>query len=150
MDKKTIVGLSVRTTNAPGKAEMDIPKLWERFYQEGIPSQIPHTIGDEIIALYTDYAGDHTQPYTVIIGMEVSNLDNLPDGLVGKEVPAATYVTYDVDGPFPQSLIEAWQKVWEGPIDQRTFVADMEIYPKDFDPVSNPKHQLLIGVHSHD
>jgi len=65
-DELTIVGLSVRTSNAPGKADKDIPKLWDKFMAENITTQIPNKTDETIYAIYTDYEGDHTKPYTTV------------------------------------------------------------------------------------
>ena len=56
-------------------------KLWEQFYTQNIPNQIPHKVGLEIYSIYTDYEADYTGKYTCIIGQKVNSLDTIPDGL---------------------------------------------------------------------
>nr|NGX46557.1 hypothetical protein [Chlamydiota bacterium] len=64
---KYIMGLEVRTSNQPGEAEKDIPLLWEQFFQNGGTEPIPNKINGDIIALYSGYEGDYTEPYSVVI-----------------------------------------------------------------------------------
>lgn len=97
------------------------------------------------MALYTDYEGDYTKPYTWILGCEVSSLDNVPAGLVGKMIPKSKYAVYTTQGEFPKGLIAAWQEIWKSDL-SRTYKCDFEIYKRDFDPQSNPEVKIYIGV----
>ena len=124
---------------------MEIPQLWQQFFQNGGAEQIPNRVSDAVIALYTDYEGDYTDPYTIIIGCEVSNSENLPQELVCREIPAATYAVFEIAGQFPDSVKKTWEKVWSTPLN-RTYTTDMEVYPADFDPVSNSKAEIYIGI----
>jgi len=59
-----IIGISVRTTNENGQAKKDIEKLWGEFMSENMLKKIPNVTDETIYAIYTDYEGDHTKPYT--------------------------------------------------------------------------------------
>lgn len=126
-----IIGIECRTSNDPEVGSQDIPALWQRFYGENIQSKIPNRVSDEVVALYCDYESDHTGAYSCVIGCKVSATDVIPDGMVAKEVPSATYAKYHVAGEFPNSLINTWQKIWGSDLD-RTFTGDFEIYGSDF------------------
>lgn len=145
LSRKFIVGIVVRTSNQPNEAEKEIPKLWERFYQNGGSEQILNKINGDIVALYTEYEGDYTEPYTLVIGSEVSSCDKIPDGFVCKEVPAATYAVFKVQGNFPESVLETWSQIWQTPLN-RTYAGDMEVYPFDFDPVTNSDAKIHIAI----
>ena len=140
-----IVGLAVRTANAPGQAEVDIPKLRERFYHENVAEKISNRMNNDLIVVYTDYEGDYQKPYTCLIGHAVSDLNQVPEGLTGRAIPAATYAVFDVEGTFPASLINAWGKVWKMTLD-RTYKADFELYPEDFNPMDNSSSAIYIGI----
>ena len=44
-----VVGFSVRTTNAAeAKGDGEIPKLWNRFFQENLGDKIPHRVGQSL------------------------------------------------------------------------------------------------------
>ena len=76
-----IIGISVRTTNQNNQAQEDLTKLWEQFISENFNEKIPNKISNEILAIYTDYQSNHTQEYTTIIGVPVSSLDEIPEGM---------------------------------------------------------------------
>ncbi len=143
--QKFIVGIEVRTSNQPNEAEKEIPQLWERFYQNGGTEQVLNKINGDIVALYTEYEGDYTEPYTLVIGSEVSSCDEIPDGFVCKEVPAATYAVFKVQGNFPESVVSTWAQIWQTPLN-RTYTGDIEIYPYDFDPVTNSDAKIYIAI----
>src|SRR3989442_851726 len=100
-----------------------MPAHKEKFFNDNIPAKIPHRINGNIFALYTDYAGDYTMPYSWILGCEVSSLDEIPAGLTGKVISASNYAVFTTQGEFPQGLISAWQEVWKFPL-ARTYTCD--------------------------
>lgn len=141
--EKFFIGLELRTNNEECSSAMPAHK--ERFFNENIYALIPNKINGSIVALYTDYAGDYTQPYSWILGCEVSSLDEVPKGLVGKIIPESNYAVFTTKGTFPQGLITAWQAVWRSNL-SRSYTSDFELYPSDFDPDKNPEVKVYIAV----
>ncbi len=141
--KKFFIGLELRTDNA--KCSSAMPAHKERFFKENIPAKIPNKINGNILALYTDYEGDHTKPYSWILGFEVSSRDEVPVGLVGKVIPESKYAVFTTQGLFPEGLIGAWQAIWQANL-QRSYSTDFEVYPADFDPQKNPEVKVYISI----
>ncbi len=141
--KKFFIGLELRTNNEECSEAMPAHK--ERFFKENILAKIPNKVNSDILALYTDYEGDYTQPYSWILGCEVSSLDQVPKGLVGKVIPEATYAVFTTKGSFPQGLIAAWQEVWKSNL-TRSYTSDFEVYRLNFDPVKNPEVKVYIAI----
>jgi len=123
-----IIGISIRTTNENGKASIDIAELWQKFMSENIVSEIPNKIGNDIYSLYTEYESDHTKPYTTILGCKVENLDNIPNGMVGRTFKGGNYVKTSAKGNLMQGLIvNHWAKIFEMDL-ERIYSADFEIF----------------------
>ncbi len=141
--KKFFIGFELRTNNE--ECSLMMPAHKEIFFKENMPSKIPNKINHHILALYTDYEGDYTQPYSWILGCQVSNLDKIPEGLVGKVIPEATYAVFTTEGEFPQGLITAWQKVWKSNL-HRSYTCDFEVYPSNFHPQTNPEVKIYIAI----
>lgn len=141
--EKQFIGLELRTNNEDCSSAMPAHK--DRFFKENIPSKIPNKINGNILALYTDYEGDYTKPYSWILGCEVSSLEQVPEGLVGKVIPASRYVVYTTKGEFPQGLIAAWQDIWKSNL-PRSYTSDFEVYRSDFDPQRNPEVKIYIAI----
>jgi len=140
-----LVGIDCRTSNDAGAAMNDIPALWERFYSENIIGQIPDKVSEEVIALYCDYEGDHTKPYSVVIGCPVTVLDGVPEGLVAKQIPGGTYAAYRAIGEHPQTLIETWGQIWRTDL-PRTYTGDYEVYGEKFTSNSPQEVEVFIAI----
>ena len=124
----TVVGISVRTTNQNGQAAQDIEALLNRFMGENLATQIPHKVEEAIYSVYTDYEGDHTQPYTVLLGCRVSDASTVPNGMVAKEIEGGTYRPFVAKGDLSQGVVyRAWTKIWNTDLD-RAYTADFEVY----------------------
>lgn len=142
----TIVGITVRTSNENGKAVKDIPALWNKFIGGDIKSKIKNRVDDTIYALYTDYEGDHTKPYTTMVGCKVKDLENIPEDLTVKIIPNNTYAKFIAKGGLTKNAVyDKWLTIWEADID-RTYTTDIEVYgEKAIDP-TNGEVEIYIAV----
>lgn len=134
-DEIKLIGLETRTFN---QHEMDpatakIPKLWEQFFAEGLAGKIPsRTEAGTLFGIYTNYASDHTDEYSLIVGTAVNSLDEVPEGMTGLTITPARYMVFPVKGEMPQALGEAWDYIWSyfgnGTAYERSYTADFELY----------------------
>ena len=143
-----VVGIKCRTSNAPEDGPQDIPRLWGQFYSESVINQIPNKISHEVIALYCDYEGDYTQPYSLVIGCPVSSLDNIPKGMACKIIPAGSYAVFRAVGEHPASLIETWGNIWQTDL-KRTYTGDYEFYGAKFTSGSPKEVRCLLLLNRH-
>jgi predicted transcriptional regulator YdeE len=126
--KQFIVGLAVRTDNE--KAMKNIPEICAKF-QEGWQEKIQNCVNDDIVCAYLEYDEDYTKPYTYIIGCIVSSCDIIPSGMVCKELAAGLYAKIEVFGDYPDSLMAAWEDIWDLDI-ERAYTSDFEVYDQHF------------------
>lgn len=143
-----IVGVAVRTENAPTKAEHDIPALWGRFMETNISAQLNGKSSDEIYCVYCEYDGDHTKPYTVLIGFSVPAETVIPDGLKAIEIESSNYSVFKAEGDLTGSAVfNTWNEIWNSEI-QRSYQADFEIYGKDAMNPKDGKIDIFVGVNN--
>ena len=102
-------------------------------------------MNQDLLVVYTDYEGDYTKPFTYLIGCEVSNLNTIPDGMMGVELEASSYAVFTAKGAFPQSMMQAWQSIWASNV-KRLYTSDFEIYRPDFNPQNNPEVKIFIAI----
>ena len=141
-----IIGISVRTTNENGQAAKDIPLLWEKMINEDILNSIPNRKDNTLYSIYTDYEKDHTKPYTTVLGCEVENLDDIPEGMVGYSFDGGDYLRFTVKGDVSKDLvINEWIKIWNMDLG-RTFTADFEVYGKKAQNPLDAEIDILIAV----
>ncbi|MEJ0104350.1 MAG: hypothetical protein WDO19_18085 [Bacteroidota bacterium] len=60
----TLTGLALKTKtwNADGRSAIDCGSLWQQFEKGNYADKIPGKLDNDIIAVYHNYEGDHTQP----------------------------------------------------------------------------------------
>lgn len=144
--KFSVIGISVRTTNENGQATQDIPALWNNFMTNGIVDKIPNKIDNSIYCIYTEYEKDHTKPYTTILGCKVSDLQTIPDGMVGKTFDEANYTKIVAKGNILQGMVfNEWTKIWNSNLD-RTFTADFEVYGEKAQNPENAEVDIFIAI----
>lgn len=141
-----LIGIEVRTTNENNQAATDIAALWQRFMRENIAATIPNKVDDTVYSVYTEYEGDHTQPYTAILGCKVENLPEVPEGLVGKSFDGGHYVKTSARGNLMQGLIvNHWSKIWAMELD-RAFTADFEAFGKKAQNPTDAEVDFYVAV----
>lgn len=129
-----VIGVAVRTNNANemnGRGK--IGEVWQKFIKQNVAAKIHQRVGNDIIAVYTDYDSDQNGEFTFLLGGKVSSVDRIPSGLVAKRVPAGRYaVVASNTGPLTQVVPEVWQRIWTMPPKDlggsRAFLADYELY----------------------
>jgi predicted transcriptional regulator YdeE len=141
------VGIEVRTDNTlemdPSKAK--IPGLWGKFFQEGTPEKIPSKKPRSIpLGIYTDYETDHQGPYSLVAGVETTDLKSIPNGMRGLAIPGGKYLVFTATGQMPKALIETWMYIWsyfsKNSNYKRTYTTDFERYE------SSEKVEIYIAV----
>ena len=113
--ERYVIGIRTQTKNAsegdPKTAR--IAGLWQRFYRENLAEKIPRKVSQSpVCAVYTDYESDQDGEYCLTVGCEVSNLTDIPEGMVGVAIPAGKYAQFPVVSSEPKSIQEGWRQVW--------------------------------------
>ena len=143
-----IVGIQVRTSNIDGQGIKDIGNLWNTFICREVLKKIPFKTSDTIYALYTEYEGDHTKPYTTVIGCRVDKVISLPEGMVSKNIEEGTYLKSTAKGNILQGLIgNHWNQIWSQNLD-RKYKTDYEVYDDRARDPANATVEFYIGVNN--
>jgi predicted transcriptional regulator YdeE len=146
MQKTTIVGISVRTSNNNGEAARDIPALWGRFMSEYLSSTIKNKIDDTIFCVYTDYEKNHQAPYTAILGCAVSNAESLPDNMMAVEIQPGNYQKFTAKGNLNEGAVfNEWVKIWNSDLD-RAYTTDYEVYGERAAKMENGEVDIFIAL----
>ena len=136
--ERKLIGIECRASNDNPQA---IGATWQRFMAEQLAAQIPQRSDGNLIAVYCEYDGDHTKPYTFFLGCVVDSGAEPPSGFVSRMIPAGDYVKRQASGPMPAALMSEWTAIWSLDLN-RSFVADFEIH----DPNAPEAVDIFIGV----
>jgi len=146
IDAFTVIGISVRTSNENGQSAKDIGELWNKFITEGIVEKIPNKEDNTIYSIYTEYEGDHTKPYTTILGCKVKNLDSVPDGMIAKTFTGGKYTKFVSKGDLTKGVVyKEWLKIWNTDLD-RKYSADFEVYGEKAQDPSNAEVSIFVAI----
>ncbi len=137
-----IKGLQVRTNNANEihPETQKIAPLWERFFQEVMPTLKE---GSTVYGVYHNYASDANGDFDVTVGADVLEVTEEMKEVTLEE---GRYLVFPVKGELPQAIIDTWQQVWayfdDPSIDEhRAYETDFEKY------ISEDEVEIFIGVH---
>ncbi len=143
LSEKTVVGLTARTNNTAPDMSAVIGGLWNRFFGEGIYSAIEQKANEKSLGIYTDYAGNETGDYSIVVACEVKAVGAVPNGVVVKKIPAGRYAKFEVTGHMQAAVAEFWQQLWAMEL-PRAYVCDFEEY-QNADP-ENALIHIYIGL----
>ncbi|HZQ23830.1 MAG TPA: GyrI-like domain-containing protein [Terriglobales bacterium] len=154
LDEKgfTVVGVACRTSNAREMTSDGlIGKQWERFQQENMLGRITKRLNDNVLAVYTDYASDKDGEYTFLIGAKVSSAEQLPAGMVTKQVPAGRYAVFISERGAAARVVPAtWMRIWRlprsAPGGDRAYHADYELYDQRAADPQNAQVEIHVGI----
>ena len=146
IQKFYVIGIATRTTNENGQSAKDIEELWGRFWGEKIQEQIPNKVTDDIFAVYTDYETDFTGPYTTIVGLPVSSLENIPEGFVGMTIETAMYQKFVSKGKMPEAVFNTWLEIWQNKNLNRAYKADFTVHGKKYYDGDNAEVETFISL----
>lgn len=129
-DPINVIGVKLHVPE-PDKAASLIEPFWENFRIEKLKDKIPNKLHPEqTIAVYTNY-GPQGEGYSLILGAEVQYIvNNVPEGMVGIEIPEQTYGVFSVQGSIPEIISTTWQQIWKSPI-PRAYTYDFEVYKNE-------------------
>lgn len=141
-----LIGISIRTTNESGQSAKDIADLWNKFMSENISDKIPNKIDNTVYSLYTDYEGDHTKPYTTILGCKVDKVSQVPEGLITKSFEGGDYMKTSTKGELMKGIVaNKWYEIWAMDLD-RKYTADFEVYGEKALNPNDAEVEIFIAV----
>ena len=141
-----IIGISVRTINENNQAMSDIPALWNKFLAGNLIEKIPNKLSSEIYCIYTEYEKDYTKPYTSMLGCKVENLDEIPEGMIGKEFESGKYKKFIAKGDITKGcVVQEWLKIWNSNL-KRKYTADFEVYGEKAQNSENAEVEIFVAI----
>jgi len=142
-----LIGLSLpaKTMNENGKSGVDCGNLWQKFEKENYPGKIPNKLSEDIVAVYHQYDGDHTHPFSYFIGCKVANGTITPEGLDTLVISKGLFQKIIASGKMPDCVASSWNEIWNSDI-PRAYQADYEVYDGRSKDWSNAEVDIFISI----
>jgi len=122
----------------PG-ATQDIGELWTRFVPRA--PELEHRIDGATygVCCLPGEGPKNPESFTYVAGVEVENLEKIPEGMIGVELPAREYAVFAYTGGIGPELPKTMQYIfgqWLPESDYEADGSDFEYYDDRFDPVT--------------
>jgi predicted transcriptional regulator YdeE len=142
-----LIGLSLesKTSNRNGKSSIDCGNLWQKFEAGGYYQNIPGKLSADIFAVYYDYEGDYTKPFSYFIGCKVDDDTKAPEGMKELVIPNGKYWIVKTRGMIPDCISKAWGVIWSTVI-KRAYVTDFEVYGEKSRDWKNAEIDIFLSV----
>lgn len=146
-DTFKLVGLRLngKTSNRDNQSSRDCGELWQQFEKDKIFDRIPDKLTNAVYAVYFDYEGDETAPFSYFIGCNVAHGDATPPGLQELVIPAQTYLKYTAKGEMTGCITDTWKEIWNT-VGNRSFGYDFEIYDERSHDWSDAEVDVFVSV----
>jgi AraC family transcriptional regulator len=107
-----IIGYELRTNSTDGQNHMDIPQFWQQYLQKNLGCNIPDPINkNQELGICTNF-NPETGDFVYVIGMEVKEGTQVPEGMVYMSFPAQEYVVFTTPKSDEQSFSSTIQSTW--------------------------------------
>lgn len=93
------IALPEKTSNENGQSNIDCGQLWQKFEAGSYFAKIPGKTGNSVYAVYHEYDGDYTAPFSYFIGCPVEAGVEVPADLSEMTLPAGEYEKVVARGP---------------------------------------------------
>lgn len=146
-DAFSVIGIALKADNTDPAVGEKIGAHWQRFFADGVPDRLPGRVDQAFVAVYTDYEGDHSKPYSLVVGCRVDGAATAPEGMVKVDVPAQSYAMTTAKGPMPDAVVQGWQAIWASDL-ARAYVADFEVYDERAQDPARAEVDILVSIAS--
>ncbi|ACD53814.1 transcriptional regulator [Clostridium botulinum] len=127
LKEKKVVGVTARTKNYDENMIKIIGSLWQNLYEGGVYNTIKNKANDKAIGIYSDYESDVNSEYSVTVGCEVNEIEDISEDTIVKVIPAGKYAKFIVRGQVQQAVNDFWQELWNMKLN-RNYKCDFEEY----------------------
>ena len=141
-----LIGLKLdkKTTNEGGQSSIDCGNLWQKFETQNFEGRILDKLSNEIYAVYFDYEGDYTKPFSYFIGCKVKIGTDAPQGMDNLIIPAGSFTKVIAKGKMPDCVANSWKDIWSSKTD-RAYKYDFEIYDERSKDWSNAEVEIFVS-----
>ncbi|TJY42703.1 AraC family transcriptional regulator [Cohnella pontilimi] len=145
-----LIGHALETCTQEGKNHEDIPAFWQRYIANKGWERIPNAVHRENpveLGVCTDFDMEKGT-FLYVIGMEAEHFEGVPDDLVCREIPEATYAVFTTPlvprDQFPASIQSTWMSVFNEWFPHSGYEHSGEVEFEWYDERSNSqKHDLV-------
>jgi AraC family transcriptional regulator len=124
-----VVGIKYRGKNE----KQEIPQLWGQYGTRW--KEIKHIVNQDVAYGVMDHYDPDSGEFDYVAAMEVGELEDIPEGMVGWEIPAQTYAIFPCTLPRIKEVYDFALHSWlPESAYEHTGGVEFELYDENFDP----------------
>lgn len=89
-----------------------VPGFWDEAHENGIVAKLETLINGQIPGLLGITENFNPAKNAVDYWIAAEHSGNYPDALKKVEFPASKWVVFEIKGPIPTAMIDAWKKIY--------------------------------------
>jgi AraC family transcriptional regulator len=150
----TVAGKAVRVSTRDGENLRRIPQFWEECLHDGAHERLAalaasgNTLGNVTLGICMDFT-PNMEEFTYMIAAEAADGD-VPDGMIGKSIPALTWAVFEAQGAMPDAIQTVWSRIWSEFFPSMQFKhaegPDLELYPSGDPTQSDYRFEVWVPV----
>jgi AraC family transcriptional regulator len=107
-----VIGMQIQTTSQDGKNFQEIPQFWKQITEDNLFERIPpQKHPGSYLGICMDFEPDGGFSY--LIASEVTHTEDIPEGMVCKTIPPATYAVFTAHGKMPEAIQETTKYIYQ-------------------------------------
>lgn len=107
-----LIGYELKTKNENGQNNKDIPEFWQQYTRNGLSCSIPSPIQKNVeLGICTDF-NPVTGEFVYLIGMEVKEGTEAPEGMVYRSFPELEYAVFTTPKSNEETFTSSIQSTW--------------------------------------
>jgi AraC family transcriptional regulator len=144
-----IIGIELITTTHEGKNFVEIPQFWKQVIEKKQIEKIPNRKNtNTVLGICMDFRAKGVFSY--IIGSEAIHTEDVPDGMVSREIPEATYAVFTARGRMPDSIQDTTKYIYREWLPKSKYLhahsPEFELYDERCDDSENPEVDIYIPI----
>lgn len=132
-----VIGKGIRVSTKNGENKQRIPQFWRECYENGFSAELeqlaePKALtGQTKLGICMEFSAE-TQEIFYLVGVE-NTRGMIPEGMVEKEIPAATWAIFESTGAMPEAMQNLGKRIYAewfpGTGYERGGELELEVYP---------------------
>jgi AraC family transcriptional regulator len=147
-DQFLVIGPAIRTTVEKEENFKQIPLFWEKTLKKSLLAKIPNRVDEE--TCYGICMEMKDDGFTYMIGCEVKSLSNIPDNMIGRTIPGATYAVFTARGPITKSVQDTTAYIYKNWFPEsgyeHAYTPEFELYDKRSMPENEDEAETDIYI----
>ncbi len=125
-----VIGPAIKCTTEDDENVKRIPLFWEEEMEKDTLKKIPNVVNpNTCYGICTDFESPN---FIYMIAREVDRLEGVPDDMIGRKIPAATYAVFTAKGPITKAVQDATRYIYSTWLPESGYehamTADLEVY----------------------